>query len=150
MAGTIISGVIFCIVAMVMLGIGVSQLKSKEPVGFYTGEKPPKVDQLSDVNSWNKKHGVMWIIYGICIIGSWICSAFIGGDSIRVPEDISVCGFDDVIMSKYLGLTTVCVPNYERGFLAIQALSDIIDGSGDFGNFKVGARVKWRKSIKEQ
>ena len=82
MAGTIISGVIFCIVAMIMLGIGVSQLKSKEPVGFYTGEKPPKVDQLSDVNSWNKKHGVMWIIYGICIIGSWICSAFIGGDSI--------------------------------------------------------------------
>ena len=82
MAGTIISGVIFCIVAMIMLGIGVSQLKSKEPVGFYTGENPPKVDQLSDVNSWNKKHGVMWIIYGICIIGSWICSAFIGGDSI--------------------------------------------------------------------
>ena len=30
MAGTIISGVIFCIVAMIMLGIGVSQLKSKE------------------------------------------------------------------------------------------------------------------------
>lgn len=82
MAGTIISGVIVCIVAMIMLEIGVSQLKSKEPVGFYTGEKPPKVDQLSDVNSWNKKHGVMWIIYGICIIGSWICSAFIGGDSI--------------------------------------------------------------------
>ena len=68
MAGTIISGVIFCIVAMIMLGIGVSQLKSKEPVGFYTGEKPPKVDQLSDVNSWNKKHGVMWIIYGWLII----------------------------------------------------------------------------------
>lgn len=81
MAETIISGVIVCIVAMIMLGIGVSQLKSKEPVGFYTGENPPKVDQLSDVNSWNKKHGVMWIIYGICIIGSWICSAFIGGNS---------------------------------------------------------------------
>ena len=69
-------------------------------------------------------------------------------NSIRVPEDISVCGFDDVIMSKYLGLTTVSVPNYERGFLAMQALSDIIDGVGDFGNFKIGARVKWRKSIK--
>ena len=42
MAGTIISGVIVCIVAMIMLEIGVSQLKSKEPVGFYTGEKPRK------------------------------------------------------------------------------------------------------------
>ena len=42
MAGTIISGVIFCIVAMIMLGIGVSQLKSKKPVGFYTGANPPE------------------------------------------------------------------------------------------------------------
>ena len=82
MAGTIISGVIFCIVAMIMLGIGASQLKSKEPVGFYTGERPPKAEQLSDVNSWNKKHGVMWVIYSVCIIGAWICSAFWGGDSI--------------------------------------------------------------------
>ena len=70
------------IVALIMLGIGISQLKNKEPVGFYTGEKPPKVEQLSDVNAWNKKHGIMWVIYGICIIGAWICAAFIGGDSI--------------------------------------------------------------------
>ncbi|WP_024864867.1 LacI family DNA-binding transcriptional regulator [Butyrivibrio sp. FCS014] len=69
-------------------------------------------------------------------------------NGIRVPDDISVCGFDDVIMSKYLGLTTVCVPNYERGYLAMQALSDIIDGTGNFENFKIGARVKWRKSIR--
>lgn len=69
-------------------------------------------------------------------------------NGIRVPDDISVCGFDDVIMSRYVGLTTVCVPNYERGFLAMQALADIIDGTGNFENFKIGARVKWRKSIK--
>ena len=31
---------------------------------------------------------------------------------------------------------------------AMQALADIIDGTGDFENFKIGARVKWRKSIK--
>ena len=92
MAGTIISGVIFCIVAMIMLGIGASQLKSKEPVGFYTGERPPKAEQLSDVNSWNKKHGVMWVIYGVCIIGAWICSVFWGGDSIysMIPLCIGV------------------------------------------------------------
>ena len=42
MAGTIISGVIFCIVAMIMLGIGVSQLKSKEPVGFIQEKNPRK------------------------------------------------------------------------------------------------------------
>ena len=82
MAGTIISGVIFGIVAIIIFGIGISQLKSKDPVGFYTGEKPPKTEQLSDVNAWNRKHGIMWIVYGICIICSWVCSAFIGGDNI--------------------------------------------------------------------
>ena len=42
MAGTIISGVFFCIVAMIMLGIGVSQLKSKEPFGFIQEKNPRK------------------------------------------------------------------------------------------------------------
>ena len=82
MAGTIISGVIFCIVAIIILGIGISQLRSQNPVGCYNGEKPPKAEQLSDVRTWNKKHGIMWIIYGICIMCSWICSAFIGGNNI--------------------------------------------------------------------
>ena len=50
MAGTIISGVIFCIVAMIMMGIGASELKSKAPVGFYTGDKHRKVDLLVNVN----------------------------------------------------------------------------------------------------
>ena len=77
MAGTIISGVIFGLVALVMLGIGISQLKSKDPVGFYTGEKPPEKESLSDVNAWNKKHGMMWVIYGGCIVCSWVCSALI-------------------------------------------------------------------------
>ena len=44
MAGTIISGVIFCVVALIMLGIRIGQLRSKDPVGFYTGEKPPKTE----------------------------------------------------------------------------------------------------------
>ena len=83
MAGTILSGVIFGIVALFMFGIGISQLKSKDPVGFYSGETPHEKEQLSDVNAWNKKHGTMWVIYGGCIAGSWICSAVIG-DSILV------------------------------------------------------------------
>jgi hypothetical protein len=32
-----------------MIGIGVSQLKSRAPVGFYTGEKPPTEEELTDV-----------------------------------------------------------------------------------------------------
>ena len=76
--GMIISGAIFGLCALVMFGIGISQLKSKEPVGFYSGIEPPAREQLSDVDAWNKKHGTMWIIYGVCIIASWIIGLFMG------------------------------------------------------------------------
>ena len=36
MAGMIISGVTFGLAALIMIGIGISQLKSRNPVGFYT------------------------------------------------------------------------------------------------------------------
>ena len=78
MAGMIISGVIVFLVAAIMIGIGICQIRSKEPVGFYTGEKPPKKEQVTNVDFWNRKHGFMWIIYGICIVGAWICSVLIG------------------------------------------------------------------------
>lgn len=56
--------VIYVIVAAIMVGIGIVQLKSKKPVGFYSGEKPPRPEELSDVEAWNKQHGMMWLIYG--------------------------------------------------------------------------------------
>ncbi len=67
-------------------------------------------------------------------------------NGVKVPEDIAVCGFDDIIIARYLGLTTVSVPDYERGFLASQMLIDIIDGNGNFETSNIGARVKWRKT----
>ncbi len=74
MAENIILLVILGIVSIIMIGIGISQIKSKTPIGFYTGEIPPKEDELTNVTQWNKKHGVMWIIYGCAII----CSYFVG------------------------------------------------------------------------
>lgn len=74
MAENIILLVILGIVSIIMIGIGISQIKSKTPVGFYTGEITPKEDELTDVTQWNKKHGVMWVIYGCSII----CSYFVG------------------------------------------------------------------------
>ncbi len=82
MAETIMCFVIYLLVALVMIGIGVSQLKSKTPVGFYSGEKPFEAGELSDVPMWNKKHGKMWIIYGIIIIFSGLAGTFlIGADA---------------------------------------------------------------------
>lgn len=34
---------------------------------------PPKKEDISDIIKWNKKHGIIWIVYGICIeLGFWL------------------------------------------------------------------------------
>lgn len=73
--------IVFVMVAILMIGIGVWQLKSTAPVGFYSGEKPPREEELTDVKAWNRKHGTMWVIYGIVIIISGLVGCIIG-DSI--------------------------------------------------------------------
>lgn len=80
-AGYIISCVIYLITAFIMIAIGLSNLKSKTPVGFYSGEKPPREEELTDVHAWNHKHGVMWILYGMTIMISWGIGLIVG-DSI--------------------------------------------------------------------
>ena len=76
MGETVISGVIFGFCALLMFVIGIRQMKSKKPVGFYTGEKAPDETELSDAAAWNKKHGIMWILYGVCIVLAWVCGLF--------------------------------------------------------------------------
>ncbi len=78
MAGYIIYLVIMCLTALIMIGIGVSQLKSRKPVGFYTGVKPPEEKGLRNVKMWNRKHGIMWILYGCAIIGCGLVHAVAG------------------------------------------------------------------------
>lgn len=73
----IFSFVIIAFTSLIMIVIGIAQIKSKSPVGFYTGEKPLKEEQLSDVKTWNKKHGTMWILYGVAIITANIVCCFI-------------------------------------------------------------------------
>jgi len=80
MAGQIIGFVVICMVASIMIGLGIFQIRSKEPTGFYTGEQPPKAEEISDVRAWNRKHGMMWLLYGGAIILGYIISAVIGGE----------------------------------------------------------------------
>ena len=84
MAEYIMSLVVFLLVAIVMIILGISQIRSKKPVGFYTGEKPPTEDELSDVIAWNKKHGYMWIAYGFSIIGFFVRTSFIKSETIAM------------------------------------------------------------------
>ena len=91
MAEIIIGLAIYLLVAAVMLGLGISQYKSKKPVGFYSGEKPPLESELSDVTMWNKKHGMMWILYGIIIIASYASGIpFVSRDSVWCV--VPLCG----------------------------------------------------------
>ncbi len=78
MAGFIISFIIYVCAASVMFFIGMVQLTSKKPVGFYSGEKPPREADLTDVKAWNKKHGVMWVVYGGIILLSYGAGAVVG------------------------------------------------------------------------
>lgn len=73
-----IFGFIMGLCALMMISIGVVQLRSKKPVGFYTGEKPLKPEQVSDVSAWNRKHGIMWILYGFTIIVCWFVGLIMG------------------------------------------------------------------------
>lgn len=72
----------FC--ALLMAGIGISQMRSKEPTGFYTWEPKLTSDKISNVSEWNKKHGMMFIYYGICFVICAIAIILIGADSIWI------------------------------------------------------------------
>lgn len=84
MAGTIISGVIYGFCALFAIGTGIFQIKSEHPIAFYTGEKAPAEDEISDVKLWNRKHGMMWIIYGIIIALSWLCGLMLGDNIVSI------------------------------------------------------------------
>lgn len=73
-AGNIIGAVIVTIVALIMVLLGVSQFRTKDkPVGFYNVIDPPKKEEITDITMWNRKHGMIWIVYGICIeLGFWM------------------------------------------------------------------------------
>lgn len=84
---------IYCVImgvcALFMYGIGISQLRSIKPVGFYSGEAPPEEECLKDVRAWNRKHGIMWIMYGIVISLGMIGGIIVVDSLLLVPIE---CG----------------------------------------------------------
>ena len=73
----IFSFVIYLLIALLLIGIGIGQIKSKSPVGFYTHEQAPRKQNITDVEVWNKKHGRIWIGYGVALIGGHLLCFFI-------------------------------------------------------------------------
>jgi len=66
---------------------------------------------------------------------------------LRVPEDIAVTGFDDCDFAESSNLTTVKIPNYERGYLAARCLIENIKGDMNMDTLFISATVKLRNSI---
>lgn len=60
---------------------------------------------------------------------------------IRVPEDVGVTGFDHCEMAESFGLTTVDIPNYERGYIAARYLIESIEGRGQMEEFQIAAKL---------
>ena len=60
--GMIIGFVIWSFCAVLFFIVGVVDLKSAKPVGFFTGVKPPKI---TDVKKYNKAVALLWFITGI-------------------------------------------------------------------------------------
>lgn len=47
---------------------------------------------------------------------------------LRVPDDLSVVGFDDIELSAYAGITTVRQPLFDSGYLGARLLLDSLEG----------------------
>lgn len=66
----------------------------------------------------------------------------------RVPEDIAVTGFDDCELARSIGLTTVSIPNFERGYLAARHLIENINGKKSVEPLIINTSVVWRKTTR--
>jgi LacI family transcriptional regulator len=66
---------------------------------------------------------------------------------LRIPEDLSVVGFDNIMESKYMGLTTVDQFISEMGFVATQMLIQLINGEPlETQTYKTQTRLVIRSS----
>lgn len=69
---------------------------------------------------------------------------------LRIPEDLSLIGFDNITESKHLGLTTVDQFIYEMGVVATQMLIKLINGVPlDEQTFRMETKLVVRNSCRE-
>lgn len=80
-----------------------------------------------------------------------VAIGLIGGlreSGLRVPEDISVTGFDDIPLAQYVApaLTTASVSHADLGVLAWQRMHDLIEGGQPGQNVVFQPRIEVRDS----
>ncbi|MBM7552135.1 LacI family DNA-binding transcriptional regulator [Thalassobacillus pellis] len=72
--------------------------------------------------------------------------------NIRVPEDISIIGFDDIQISSYVQppLTTIRQPKYEAGSLAVHLIFQMLAGEEVEKTYKLATDFIERQSVKNK
>lgn len=68
----------------------------------------------------------------------------------RIPEEVSIIGFDDIYLSGYMepALTTVHIPRHYMGRLAVKRLISVIEGEEHYSlNIQINGYLKVRNSI---
>ena len=68
---------------------------------------------------------------------------------LRVPEDLSVTGFDDIELAEIVtpGLTTVHVPHRQMGREAARQLVALRNGDDPGPSVQLQAKLRWRESL---
>jgi LacI family transcriptional regulator len=71
---------------------------------------------------------------------------------IKVPEEVSVIGFDDIELAQYVrpALTTIMQPKYERGALAAHLIFQILEGQEIQTYYKLPTQFVLRDSVAER
>ncbi|TGB02425.1 LacI family DNA-binding transcriptional regulator [Halobacillus salinus] len=71
---------------------------------------------------------------------------------IRVPEDISIVGFDDIQLAEYVSppLTTVRQPKYEAGALSVHMIFQMLAGEEVDRSFHLPTEMIVRQSVKNK
>lgn len=65
----------------------------------------------------------------------------------EIGKDIMVTGFDNNLIAEFNEITTIDIPDYERGYLAAQALVNNIEGEKNNEVFRISAKIIYRKSF---
>lgn len=64
-----IAFMIMCICSSVFIGIGIYAMKKEKAMWFYSGsEEEIEQETFHDVKEYNRKNGIMWIVFGIATL----------------------------------------------------------------------------------
>ena len=73
-----IAFVIWTLITICFWGIGIYCLRAKDPVGFFTGVKPPR---MKDTKAYNQATGKLWLVTGCLFEGIGIPFLFLKQNS---------------------------------------------------------------------